>query len=294
MISGSFGAVLEQRFERRAVDHELRPAIEEAVRQIHPARVEILDHPIDRRRSGLRAAAIALRPAAQSAFLPGRPSRESSETADRPAASASRRSPSLKKPGITRTIGFDRAHANASSIDVRCASWRMVVQVGGGSSSSRALESRDRFARRQPVERGGLAFVVLRRLSRPASATGRSACRSGGSRSPASPSARTARRSSTVMLTLASSCSSRTAAVRYAASSASLRSRKIAGRHRRAGRRPIAFVDAAAGKHIRPGHERDLVVAPDHQDLERIARAFAQHDRPSRRDERERCWRHRH
>ena len=47
------------------------------------------------------------------------------------------RSPSLKNPGITRTIGFDFAHASASSIDVRCASWRIVVHVGGGSRSSR-------------------------------------------------------------------------------------------------------------------------------------------------------------
>jgi hypothetical protein len=47
-ISGSFGAAAEQGLERRAVDHELRLAIEEAVRQIHPARVEVRDHAIDR------------------------------------------------------------------------------------------------------------------------------------------------------------------------------------------------------------------------------------------------------
>ena len=74
-------------------------------------------------------------------------------------------SPFLKKPGITRAIGRGCAHANTSSIDVRGASCRMLVQVGGGSSSSLRLNRSIASLRRQPLERGRLAFVVFRDLA---------------------------------------------------------------------------------------------------------------------------------
>src|SRR5688500_4023231 len=108
----------EQGLKGCAVDQELRLAIEEAVGQVHTPRVEEGNDLIDGGDQGFRgchrAPSCRMNRVSSGVSQPG-----IAGTSGSP-GSISMNSPSVfRKPGITRTISWRRAHANTSSIDDR-------------------------------------------------------------------------------------------------------------------------------------------------------------------------------
>ena len=155
---------------------------------------------------------------------------------------------------------------------MRCASWRIVVHVGGGSSSSRrsnraiaSLGDSHSSAVVSPSSCFGVLPCRHPRQEEPRVVAARF-------RSPASPSARTACRSSTVMLDvrLFLQLAHRRRAIRRFVGIAEIAETSPAGSGSPAGGRSPSST-RPPGNTIRAGHERDLVVAAHHQDLERIA-----------------------
>ena len=157
----------QQRFERRAVDHKLRPAIEEAVGQIQLARVE--DTSIT--------------------LIDARPDHGSSSGCHRaPSCSTNRVSSGTSQSGIVgnsriarqrqrrvvavleepRHHARDRPRPRPREHVVDRRARRELPDGGVGRRRQQqlpALEARDRFTRRQPLERRGLAFIVFRDLA---------------------------------------------------------------------------------------------------------------------------------
>src|SRR5688572_17206817 len=202
----------KQRLKRRAIDDELRFTFEEAVRQIHLPRVEERDDLIDgcgQTLSGCqRAPSCRMNRVSSGTSQPGIAGQSGSP------GSISMNSVSVfRNPGITRTTGRLRAHTIASSTEDRLASCRIDVQVGGGSSiclrSKRAIASCGESHSSAVVSLSsclacwpaGMRATKKRVSYRRVSTSGVTQCANGW-------------RSLTVRYTFASSCSSRTAAIR--------------------------------------------------------------------------------